>query len=366
MAWRQSPSAFPPHELMTPLILGAAGFIGLNLFDALAERGVRARCARRRRTNVLPLRSRKADMVLADLDDRASLEAAMDGVKLVFHAAGHYPRLSLDGDGALEIGRRQMRNVLDAAAATGVSRLVYVSTTATVAPNPAGRSDERHVYADRPGIGVYHDLKWEMERIAASEDRLEVVTACPGGCLGPWDLRVGTSALLVAVAHDMQPAHPDGVVNLVDARDVGAGLAALGSTASPPRRVLLSGHDERLHELLVRVSRRYGVAAPPPPMSDDETIRFADSEERRAADEGGRARLSREIADLVVHGVPMDGSLAEREIGLSYRPLEETLDAFDEWARRLRIIPPLHGPEEVESQPCRPRSKKPSFASSPS
>jgi dihydroflavonol-4-reductase len=326
---------------MTPLILGAAGFIGLNLFDALAGRGVRARCGRRRRTNVLPLRSRKADMVMVELDEPSSLEAAMDGVELVFHAAGHYPRFSLNPEEALRTGRRQMKNVLDAAAGAGVRRVVYVSTTATVAPSEGGASDESHVYDSSPGIGSYHDLKWEMERIAASEDRLQVVTACPAGCLGPWDLRFGTSALLVAVAHGMKPAHPDGVVNLVDARDVGAGLAALGTMDSPPRRVILSAHNERLHDLLVRVSRRYGAPEPPRPMRDEEAIRFADDEERSAAAGGIRARLSREIADLVVHGVPVDGGLSERELGLSYRPLPDTLDAFDEWARRMRIIPPL-------------------------
>ena len=324
---------------MTPLILGAAGFIGINLFDALAEGGVRARCGRRRRTNVLPLRSRKAELVQADLDDIGSLEAAMDGVELVYHAAGHYPRLSLDRAGAMATGRRQMLNVLNAAAEAGVRRLVYVSTTATVAPNEGGLSDERHVYPRNPGIGTYHDLKWEMEQIAASEERLEVVTACPAGCLGPWDLRVGTSALLAAIAHGMKPAHPDGIVNLVDARDVGAALSALGTMESPPRRLLLSAHTEGLHDLLVRMALRYGAAPPPPPLEADEAQRFADREERRASEEGGRARLSREIADLVVHGVPVDGSLAERLLGLQYRPLASTLETFDVWARRMRIIP---------------------------
>src|SRR5690606_12926228 len=117
---------------------------------------------------------------------------------------------------------------------------------------------------------------------------------------GPWDLRIGTSALLVATALGLDPAHPDGVVNLVDAADVGRALAALTLEPSPPRRVLLSGHTDRLQSLLTELSRRYGVRPPSRPLSAAEGIALADAEERRAASGGGRAAVVREIVDLVV------------------------------------------------------------------
>lgn len=77
---------------MNTLVLGAAGFLGLNLVDELRAAGVDPLCARRARTNVIPLRSRRARMVNVDLDEPASLIAAMAQVDLVIHAAGHYDR----------------------------------------------------------------------------------------------------------------------------------------------------------------------------------------------------------------------------------------------------------------------------------
>ena len=324
---------------MSALVLGGGGFLGLNLVEALLASGAVPRCGRRARGNVLSLRRLHVPLVPAELDAPLELERAMEDCATVFHLAGHYPRLSLDPSGALATGLGQLRNVLEAAARAGVKRLVYVSSAATAAPAPAGPSDERHVYATRPGHGTYHDLKWEMERLALAEDRFEVVVACPGACLGPWDLRVGTSALLVATARGLDPPHPDGWLNLIDARDVATALIRLSTLPAPPKRVLLSGGNHRLHPLLCELALHYGVAPPSPPLAANQAIAFADAEEARAAREGGRPAVAREIVDLIVRGVPLDTRLAAEALGLRCRPLEQTLSATDAWARRMRIIP---------------------------
>jgi len=325
------------------LVLGAAGFLGLNLVDALVANGITPRCARRKRTNVLALRQRKVPMVQVDLDSSEELLAAMAGVDVVFHLAGHYPRFSLDTGAALKTGLGQLDRVLDAAAASQVRRLVYVSSTATVAPAADRSSTEADVFSGPPGFGTYHDLKWHMERRVSQESRLEIITACPGACLGPWDLRVGTSAMLVALGRGLEVPHPDGVVSWVDARDVAEGLVRLGGMHKPPHRVLLSAGSVRLQALLELAGARYGVT-PSKPLSAAEAIAFADAEEARAHAQGGRAALARELVDLIIHGVHLDATLARVTLGLVFRPLEDTLAAFDEWARRVRILPPTLKP----------------------
>jgi dihydroflavonol-4-reductase len=224
---------------VTVLVLGAGGFIGLNVTERLLARRIDLRCGRRARGNVLTLRRMGAPLVVADLDEPATVEEAMRGCDVVVHCAGHYPRHSLDREGTLAVGARQIRTVLDAAARARVRRLVYVSSTATVAPAPDGRSDERHRFEGPPGFGVYHDLKWAMESAVLAEDRFEVVVVCPGACLGPWDLRVGTSALVLAIARGLGPPYPDGVVNVVDARDVAEAVSRLVVAGAPPRSVLI-------------------------------------------------------------------------------------------------------------------------------
>ncbi len=348
----------PRSARPTSLVLGAAGFLGLNLVDHLLASGDSPRCGHRHRTNTIPLKRRGVERVIADCGDRAPLNIAMRDVDVVYHLAGHYPRDARTPAITVARALHELDNVLDAAAASGVRRLVYVSSTATVARRPDGApSSEADVFPVLPNIGAYHDVKWHMERRVLAEDRFEVSVACPSACLGPWDLRVGTSALIVATARGLAPQHPDGLVNLVDARDVARVLNLLGTHPTPPRRLLISAHSVGLHDFLTDLSHRLGVPAPPRPLTPEAAMAFADDEERRVADTPERARLAREIVDLILHAVPLDTSLVTSlltslttlSVGPTtpFTPLWTTVFELLAFASRMRMVPsnlpPLHG-----------------------
>ena len=69
----------------------------------------------------------------ADLRDRAALIEAMRGCAVVFHAAAAYPQGSRHIARAVAEARAEMMNVLDAARAAGVARLIYTSSLTTLA-----------------------------------------------------------------------------------------------------------------------------------------------------------------------------------------------------------------------------------------
>ncbi len=330
---------FTPESPMKVVVLGGSGFLGLSTVQALIEAGRTPVCGRRARSNVLGLRAMKVPLVHADLDDPSSLKPALAGAEVVVHVAGHYPRLSLDKAGTLALATRQMRTLLDAVAESGARRLVYLSSTATVAPNASGLpSTEDDRFPTPPGFGTYHDVKWHLEALADAETRFEVVTLCPGACIGPHDYRLGTAAFLAATARGLQPPHPAGLVNVVDVRDVGQAAAAVVTADAPSRRLLLSGSTWQLHALLEALAPRYGAPPPLPALEASAAIALADEEEHRALKSRARPSLSRELVDLVVHAVPVDASRAQRELGLTYRPLAETLEAFDGWARKIGLL----------------------------
>ena len=79
--------------MSTVLVTGGAGFVGSHLVDALLERGERVRVI----DNLDPLAhpgpeprflDREAELVVADVGDRAAVDRALDGVDRVFHLAG--------------------------------------------------------------------------------------------------------------------------------------------------------------------------------------------------------------------------------------------------------------------------------------
>lgn len=324
---------------MRVAVLGGSGFVGVHVIDALRGRGIDPEAIVRSRLPRQALIQRGIRTTRADIQDPAALTDALAGVEVVVHAAAFYPRTSLDPMGSVLSAVAQIAEVVEACARADVQRLVFVSSTATVAPAAGRPSDERDVWLQSPRIGAYHDAKWIMERVVLDEQRFEVAVACPGACLGPEDKRLGTNGVLVAVARGTMPPYADGIVNTVDVRDVGAGVAALVTHPEPPRRVLLVGDNGRFSGLLAEVADHYGVEPPEPPVSAAEAAALADAAEAS----GARVSLPREFVDLVVHASPIDAHLAETALGLRWTPRSRTLDDFDAWARRYGLIPSPRG-----------------------
>lgn len=105
---------------MTILITGASGQLGHLVVDALLTRGAAPGtivAGARDLSRVADLADRGVRTAHVDYDDPASLEAALADVESVLLISGSEPGARLDGH----------RNVVDAAAAAGVSKLVYTS-----------------------------------------------------------------------------------------------------------------------------------------------------------------------------------------------------------------------------------------------
>ena len=144
---------------MRALVVGGSGFIGLHVVDALLASGAEVRVTRRGPTPTMALRKRPVELVPANMDDRASLTAAMRGCDVAFVVAGYYPRYSTDLAASLRTGAVGIRNACDAAIATGV-RLVYTSSVAALGPARDGAvADELDVAPADPAEGVYPTVK---------------------------------------------------------------------------------------------------------------------------------------------------------------------------------------------------------------
>jgi UDP-glucose 4-epimerase len=121
---------------MKSLVTGGAGFIGSNLVDALLARGddvtVVDNLSTGRRVNLEGALAKGARLVEIDICDAAAVGAALADARpeLVFHLAAQIDvRRSVTEpafDAAVNVGGTA--NVLDAARATGVDRVVFIST----------------------------------------------------------------------------------------------------------------------------------------------------------------------------------------------------------------------------------------------
>jgi UDP-glucose 4-epimerase len=159
---------------VTALVTGGAGFIGSHLADALASRGDRVRIiddlSTGRRDNLRP----DADFIHASVVDRAALDRAMKGVDAVFHLAAvvSVQECLLNPAGSCEVNITGTVRVLQAAAAAGVRRVVFVSSAAVYGDTPAPAKKE----TDLPDpLSPYAVAKLTGERLGLGFPGIEFV-----------------------------------------------------------------------------------------------------------------------------------------------------------------------------------------------
>ncbi len=330
-------------------ILGATGFIGGQIARAALDQGWQVRGLRRRPQATGAIGDLDIEWVSGDLSDLASLVTAMRGCPLVFHAAGYYPHRARSVPETVRHGVTQMRNVLRAAAAAGVRRLIYTSAFTTVGPAAeAGRlAGEDDLYTPGSVPLPYFEVKWamEMEAIRAVALGLPVVTLLPSAVFGPGDIKPTVGKILLLAARGLVPAYLEGEINVVDVRDVAAGHVAAARRGQPGRRYILGGHNLTVHQVQDIIAAAAGRNPPrftlPPRLA------------RIIAGAGDWLGVpGAHHLRAIGHWQPLETSRAREELGLAAPiPFEQTCrDALD-WFRERGLFegePPVQPAGETD------------------
>ena len=176
---------------MRAFVTGGSGFLGRNLLAALREGGDDVRALARSTAAMDVVARLGATPVRGDLGTPDAMRDGMAGCDVVLHAAAlldragsaaQYHQVNVDGT----------RNVLAAARAAGVPRLVYVSTEAVLfGGGPLRGVDETHPRPPHP-IGLYGTTKGraEGEVLAANGQGLATVVVRPRFIWGEGDTTV--------------------------------------------------------------------------------------------------------------------------------------------------------------------------------
>jgi dihydroflavonol-4-reductase len=249
---------------MLVAVTGAAGHVGGNLVRALSQCGctVRAIVHRDRRA----LEGVPAELVTADVRDRASLQRALSDVEVVYHAAAY---ISLDPDTWPQhhaVNVVGTRHTVDACLQCGVRRLVHFSSIHAVEQEPLHTIlDESRPLASEPFSCAYDRSKSaaEMEIRRGLDLGLDAVTLCPTAIIGPCDYRPShTGQAILSFARGSMPIVVQGGFDWVDVRDVVEAAIDAQENSSPGSRYMLSGHWVSLFDLARRVAMVSGARPP--------------------------------------------------------------------------------------------------------
>ncbi|MDY0150402.1 MAG: NAD-dependent epimerase/dehydratase family protein [Kiritimatiellia bacterium] len=246
------------------LVTGAAGFVGSEIVRQLLARGDQVRAMARRQEQLVDLDHPAVEIVGGDIRDRAALDRAMAGVDGVFHIAALFRQANQPDQAYRDTNVQGVQNVIDAAVAAGVPRMIHCSTVGVlghVEHPPATESSPPN-----PG-DIYQRTKLEGEHLALEafrSGRLSGVVIRPGMIYGPGDTRTRKIFRMIAHRQFFYVGRGDKLVHFIDVRDLArAFMLAMDHTERNGDIYIIAGNNALpLREFATIIAETLGV--PPP------------------------------------------------------------------------------------------------------
>jgi dihydroflavonol-4-reductase len=321
------------------LVTGATGFVGFHVAQQLVARGERIRVLTRansRQDNIVALGSALVEPVSGDLTDADSLRQAVRGCDTLYHVAADYRLWAKDPQDLYRANVNGTRDLLEAALAAGVQRVVYTSTVGALGiPHDGSPGTEQTPVTESNMIGHYKRSKFLAEEVARGfvERGLAVVIVNPSTPVGENDIKpTPTGQIIVDFLNRRMPAYVDTGLNLIDVRDVAAGILLAGERGRPGERYILGNRNLSLREMLGMLARVTGMPAPKVRLPYAIAWCAVGAENLIATRLLGKAPTHPfEGVKMARHKMYFDAARAVRELGLPQSPVEKALGRAVAW-----------------------------------
>ncbi len=321
---------------MKVFLTGATGFVGSHVAQALAAAGadlcllVRASS---RRDNLEHLR---AEIVVGDLRDPSSLAPAMQGCELIFHVAADYRLWTRNSDEMYAANVAGTEGIIKSAQASGVRRIVYCSSVATMGfGNDGPITDEDTPVSLDDMIGHYKRSKFLAEQVAikAAKEGVDVVIVNPSTPIGEQDIKpTPTGRIVVDFLKRKFPAYSDTGLNLVDVKDVARAHILAAETGRRGVRYIIGGENLTLKEMLDKLAAITGLPSPTVKVPHAVTLMAGICDELWTGRVLGREpRVTIDAVRMGRKKMWVSSGRAERELGYHAAPVDDSLRRASEW-----------------------------------
>jgi dihydroflavonol-4-reductase len=317
-------------------ITGATGFVGGHVARRYAAEGASLRLLTRQTSRLDSLAGIDAEMVQGDLREPEKLRSALAGCDALIHVAADYRLWVRDPKQMYAANVDGTRELLKLARETGVPRVVYTSSVATMGFKTDGtivNEDTPITLADM--IGHYKRSKFlaEQEAILAAKAGQHVMILNPTTPIGAGDAKpTPTGRIIVDFLNRKFPAYVDTGLNLVDVDEVARMHVVALDRGTPGERYILGGENLTLKQILDRMSAITGLPSPTMKVPHAVAMIFAFFDENITGKLLGKE--PRATVEAVRMGKKMmfaSSSKAERDLGFQFLPIYNAMRSAIEW-----------------------------------
>ena len=311
-------------------VTGAPGFLGAAITRELVQRGVEVRALALPQERLDLIEDLDVDIVRGDVRDPEAMAEFTKGVDTVFHPAAIYDPGHAIQDRMYEVNLRGTFHVLSAAKKNRVKKVIYTASIVSLGRAEPGKlADEDTLYNAWDIDFPYSRSKLFSRWIAEDFNRwnLDVRVVCPGIVLGPGDIRPTPSGrLILAVAGERVPGYSmGGGATYVDVRDAALAHVLAAERGQRGRTYVATAHNLSMREFMERVARvakaRDWFLRFPKPVVQA----YVSGLEWYAEQTGTEPDVTRNFLDYSSPPSYFDNRRSREELGMTYRPLEETV-----------------------------------------
>lgn len=324
---------------MKAFVTGSTGLLGSNLVRLLLAQGHSVKAlARSKEKAARILGDTKAEIVMGDMQDVAAFADEMAGCDVLFHCAAYFREYYNPGEHwpiLQAINVDGVTKILEAAERVGVKKAIHVSSSGVIGHENGRPGDE----STPPSPITYENLYFKSkilaeERVQAflKTHQMPVVLILPGWMMGPSDAApTDAGQVILDLLHGTLPGMIDGGNPIVDARDVAQGMINAVEQGKSGERYIIGGVYHSLNQVAQTVHQLTGVRVPGWTIPYPLALVVAWASETVARLRGTETVMTVSGIRTLHAGVRLNSQKAERELGVSFRPLAETLADEIEW-----------------------------------
>jgi nucleoside-diphosphate-sugar epimerase len=329
----------------TVLVTGATGLAGANICKLLVERGDHVRALARATADTGPLAALGVEVVTGDVTDSGAVLAAAKGSDSAIHCAALLGGASQNMADFEAVNVGGTKNVLDAAEALDLGRVVAVST-GTFFDTAGGLDREDAPVSKKPSQDPYTVTKMAafLDAMARAEKGRDVVSAHPGAIFGPSPVvsnalgMTSFNRVLLSAARGRIERYLTFPVSWVFAEDIARGCILALDKGVSGERYMLDGRPEDVvstADACTRMCRLAGL--------DRVVVDVAPSDDPELLEVFGPTLIA--IAKKAAKQTPERKNLEDSKTfkRLGYRPisLDEGLARTLDWFRAVGKVDPV-------------------------
>ncbi|MEJ0061741.1 MAG: hopanoid-associated sugar epimerase [Alphaproteobacteria bacterium] len=320
------------------LVTGATGFVGSAVARILLAEGCRLRVLTRPNSDRSNLQGLDVEYAHGDLTDAASLDAAAQGCDALFHVAADYRIWVPDPEAMHRANVEGTRNLMEAAQRSGVRRIVYTSSVATLGLDKNGSADEATPSSMATMVGTYKKSKYMAEaevRKLIESRQLPCVIVNPSTPIGPRDIKpTPTGRLIVEAASGKIPAYVDTGLNVVHVDDVAMGHWLAFRRGKAGERYILGGDNMHLSEILAVVAEKTGRKPPKIKLPVNAIWPIAVAAEAAGYVTRREPFVTMDALRMARKKMFFTSAKAERELGYRHRPAPQAIADAVAWFKQ--------------------------------